>query len=109
MTRIYRILESCDAVALGSLVYFDTGSAQAKLMIDRTTCRMPYVQRPDGSFAVTRRMKRRGVFIAVAGEEQEVRTILATVQGFFNWANITFVDTILCTHGDTEYRQSKTT
>jgi multimeric flavodoxin WrbA len=105
MTRIYHILESCDAVVLGSPVYFDTVSAQVKLMIDRTNCLMPYTQRPNGSFAFTRRMKKkkRGVFIAVAGEEQESQTILATVHGFFNWANITFVDTILYTHGDTEY------
>ena len=97
MKEVYTALESCDVVVLGSPVYFDTVSAQTKLMIDRCNCLMPYVKRSDGTFGFEIRMKKRkrGVFIAVAGPDQEFKTILTTVSGFFNWANIELVETIL--------------
>jgi multimeric flavodoxin WrbA len=97
MKEIYALLESCDAVVLGSPVYFDTVTAQIKLMIDRCNCIMPYVKRPDGTFGFERRIKKqkRGVFLAVAGTDQEFNTIQTTVKGFFNWVNIELVETIL--------------
>lgn len=97
MKEVYALLESCDAVVLGSPVYFDTVSAQTKLMIDRCNCLMPYVKRPNGTFGFEKRMKKRkkGVFIAVAGPDQEFNTIQATVKGFFNWTNIELVEKIL--------------
>ena len=97
MKLIYDTLDSCDVIVLGSPVYFDTVSAQVKLMIDRCNCLMPYVKRADGTWCFERRMKKRkkGVFIAVAGVQQEFNTILTTVRGFFNWANIELVETIL--------------
>jgi multimeric flavodoxin WrbA len=102
MKGIYNLLESCDVIVLGSPVYFDTVSAQTKLMIDRVNCLMPYVKQPDGSFSFERRLKKqkKGVFIAVAGADQEFNTILATVKGFFNWANIEMVERILYSHED---------
>ena len=104
MNEIYAALESCDAVVLGSPVYFDTVSAQTKLMIDRCNCLMPYVERSDGTMGFERRMKRRkkGVLIAVAGTDQEFNTLQTTVKGFFNWANIELVETILYGHDDNE-------
>ncbi|MCW4007634.1 MAG: flavodoxin family protein [Candidatus Bathyarchaeota archaeon] len=104
MKVIYDALESCDVVVLGSPVYFDTVSAQTKLVIDRVNCLMPYIKRPDGSFDFERRIKKRkkGVFIAVTGVDQEFNTILTTVKGFFNWANIELAETILYTHDDNE-------
>jgi hypothetical protein len=47
--------------------------------------------------------RKKGVFIAVAGEVQESETILTTVKGFFHWANIALTDSILYPHGDNEY------
>jgi multimeric flavodoxin WrbA len=97
MKEIYAMLKSCEAIVLGSPVYFDSVSAQTKLMIDRCNCLMPYVKQSDGTFSFERRIKERkkGVFIAVAGPDQEFKTILATAKGFFNWANIELVETIL--------------
>jgi len=102
MKTIYALLQSCDAIVLGSPVYFDTVSAQTKLMIDRCNCLMPYVERADGTYGFERRMKKRkkGVFIAVAGSEQEFNTIQTTIKGFFNWANIKLADTLLYQHDD---------
>ena len=102
MKAIYTALDSCDAIVLGSPMYFDTVSAQVKLMIDRCNCLMPYVKRGDGTFGFERRMKKHkeGIFIAVAGTDQEFSTIQTTVKGFFNWANIDLTGTILYAHDD---------
>jgi multimeric flavodoxin WrbA len=104
MKVIYSALESSDAIVLGSPVYFDTVSAQTKLMIDRSNCLMPYVTKPDGSSGFVRRIEKRkkGVFIAVAGTGQEFDTILTTVKGFFHWADIELMETILYRHDDSE-------
>jgi multimeric flavodoxin WrbA len=104
MGTIYTVLQSCDAIVLGSPVYFDTVSAQTKLMIDRCNCLVPYVRRADGTFGFERRMKKRkkGVFVAVAGSDQEFNTIQATIKGFFNWANLKLISTMLYSHDDSE-------
>ena len=100
MSVVYTVLESCDVIVLGSPVYFDTVSAQTKLMIDRCNCLMPYVKQPDNTYRFERRLQKRkkGVFIAVAGKNQEFDTILTTVKGFFYWANIEFKEKLLYAH-----------
>ncbi|KYK37723.1 MAG: flavodoxin family protein [Theionarchaea archaeon] len=100
MKLIYAVLESFDSIVLGSPVYFDSVSAQTKLMIDRCNCVMPYLSRPDGTYEFERRIQKRkkGVFIAVAGLHQEFNTILTTVKGFFHWGNIELTETILYAH-----------
>lgn len=97
MAPIYAVLESWDVIVLGSPVYFDTVSAQTKLAIDRCNCLAPFIRRHDGTWGIERRIEKRkkGVFIAVAGEDQEFDTILVTVNGFFDWANIELTGTIL--------------
>jgi multimeric flavodoxin WrbA len=97
MKVIYDILDSCDVIVLGSPLYFDTVSAQTKLMIDRCNCLMPYVKREDDTYGFERRKKSRskGVFIAVGGQDRDFTPILTTVKAFFKWANIELVDKIL--------------
>ncbi len=104
MKVVFNALESSDAIVLGSPVYFDTVSAQTKLMIDRSNCLMPYIERPGGNSDFKRRIRKqkKGVFIAVAGTDQEFNTIQTTIRGFFNWANIELKETILYPHDDTE-------
>jgi len=104
MNLVFAALESCGFMVLGSPVYFDTVSAQTKLMIDRCNCLMPYVKQADGTFDFERRIKKRkkGIFVAVAGPDQEFNTILTTAKGFFNWANVELAVTILYTNDSNE-------
>jgi len=104
MKEICTVLQDFDAIVLGSPVYFDTVSAQTKLIIDRCNCLMPFVKKPDGTFGFERRMKKRkkGVFIAVSGLDQGFSAIRATIDGFFLWANIELVEAILYSHEDNE-------
>lgn len=98
------MLESSDAVALGSPDYFDTVGAQVKLMIDCCNCLMLYVKHADGTWQFKRRLKKRknGVFLAVAGEDQEFKTIQITAKGFFEWVNVELVETILYSDNSNE-------
>lgn len=102
MRVVFDVLERYYVVVLGSPVYFDSASGQVKLVIGRSNCLMPYVKQSDGSNGFEKRMKKRkkGVFIAVAGTEQEFETILATIKGFFNWANIELTETMFYRHDD---------
>ncbi len=104
MKEIYAALTMCDAVVLGSPVYFDSVSAQVKLMIDRCNCLMPYVIKPNGSLGFKQRVEKhkKGVFIAVAGKDQKFDTIQVTANGFFKWANIELTESILYAHDDNE-------
>jgi hypothetical protein len=58
---------------------------------------MSIIKRPDGTYSFKRRIEKRkkGVFVAVAGPDQEFNTIQTTVKGFFNWANIELTETVL--------------
>lgn len=104
MSEIYDALQTCDAVVLGSPIYFDTVSAQAKLMIDRCNCLMPYIKKPDGTYGFERRIKKRkiGILVVASGIDQEFDTIQATINGFFNWANIELEEIIAYPHADSE-------
>ena len=105
MRIIYEALDTCDVIVLGSPIYFDTVSAQTKLMIDRSNCLNPYVQKEDGTYGFVRRKagRNKGIFIAVGGQDRDFTPILATVKGFFRWANIDMVDKIL--YGGSEERR----
>jgi multimeric flavodoxin WrbA len=102
MSQVYDALETSDVILLGSPVYFDTVSAQVKLMIDRSNCLMPYVKKDDGTFEFERRLKKhkKGIFVAVSGTDQDYNAILATVKGFFNWTNTTLAEIIYYAHDD---------
>lgn len=104
MQLVYDALDTCDAIVLGTPVYFDTVSAQTKLMIDRCNCVRPYVMQPDGTFAFERRMKKKklGVLVAVSGPEQRFDMLVSTIKGFFKWVKVELVESILYAHSDNE-------
>jgi multimeric flavodoxin WrbA len=102
ISQIFPALETSDVIVLGSPVYFDTVSAQVKLMIDRSNCLMPYAKKGDGANGFERRLKKqkKGIFVAVSGTDQDYKAILATIKGFFNWTNTTLAEIIYYAHDD---------
>ncbi len=104
MQQVYDALDACDLLVLGTPVYFDTVSAQVKLMIDRCNCIRPYIRQADGSYAFERRMKKKkaAVLVIVGGEEKAFDAITRVVKGFFNWVEAKLVDSIFYTHKDNE-------
>jgi multimeric flavodoxin WrbA len=89
MDGIYEKFDRCDAVVIGSPVYFDSVSAQTKLFIDRTNCfRIMTPQGPE-KFAVRITRKRHGVIVLVGGEREKFEPARLAIGGFFVWAGIT--------------------
>jgi multimeric flavodoxin WrbA len=88
MDNIYSLMAKADAIILGSPVYFDSISAQAKIFIDRTNCLRPL----DFSVTDETRFKKplfegkKGGFVLVGGNKFE--TAARTARAFFIWAGI---------------------
>lgn len=83
MEQVFEALQASDIAVLGSPVYFDTVSAQTKLMIDRCNCLTARVDAGSGAIAFEKRLKTRkaGVFVAVAGSEQGHLRVYADPSG----------------------------
>ncbi len=100
MRRLERLLLESDLLVLGTPVYFDTVSAQMKLMIDRSNCMTPLLSQPVGPPAFVRRTpsSKQAILVAVAGSGQQFRTLRVTVKGFLAWVGAELVDEILYAH-----------
>jgi multimeric flavodoxin WrbA len=88
MDSVYSMMVKADAIILGSPVYFDSVSAQAKLFIDRANCLRPLdFSRSDGShFKKPLFEGKKGGIILVGGNKFE--TAGRTARAFFIWAGI---------------------
>jgi len=103
MRQIHALIDAADILILGTPVYFDTVSAQTKLLIDRCNCMTPLVERPDGTCAFADRptCPKRAILVAVAGSSQQFRTLRVTVNGFLKWVGAELVEEVLYAHDST--------
>ncbi len=89
----YKMLEAMaksDAIILGSPVYFDSVSAQTKLLIDRSNCLRPanFTDMSDQTFDAPLFKGKRGGIILVAGDYGKFDSALRVMKAFFLWAGI---------------------
>lgn len=93
MDRIYNLMAKSEGIILGSPIYFDTVSAQAKLFIDRTNCLRPvdFSAKPEPTFKNPLFKGKKGGIIIVGGEREKFDTAFRTARGFFIWAGIEIV------------------
>ncbi|MFH1700515.1 MAG: flavodoxin family protein [Candidatus Zixiibacteriota bacterium] len=98
MDKIYKAFDWCDAIVVGSPIYFDSVSAQTKLFIDRTNCFRHY--RPDSPEMIIPRIekKRKGIIILVGGEREKFEPARKVIGGFFVWANVERAGLITYSH-----------
>jgi multimeric flavodoxin WrbA len=103
MRQIHALIDAADILILGTPVYFDTVSAQMKLLIDRCNCMTPIVERSDGTCAFAERpaCRKRAILVAVAGSRQQFRTLRVTVNGFLKWVGAELVEDVLYAHDST--------
>jgi multimeric flavodoxin WrbA len=103
MRQVHALLDAADILILGTPVYFDTVSAQTKLMIDRCNCVTPLVERPDGTCALAERpaCRKRAILVAVAGSRQQFNALRVTVKGFLAWVGAELVEEVLYAHDST--------
>ena len=98
MDEVYKKFDWCDAVVIGSPIYFDSVSAQTKLFIDRTNCfRSLNIDGPE-HFIPRMQKKRKGAIILVGGEREEYEHARRVIGGFFVWANVKSVGLITFAH-----------
>ena len=95
MEHVYRELDKADAVILSSPIFFDSLSAQAKMMIDRFQCSWTskYVLK---NIFISK--KRRGMFICTAGSAGKAHFLNAKkiVRAFFATLDIEYFGELFC-------------
>lgn len=88
---IYKQIAECDFLLFGSPVYFDSVSAQAKLLIDRCNCfRPPDYKNIDSEhdFLKLLKKKRPGAMVIVGGEQTWYEGTRRVIAGFFKWIEV---------------------
>jgi len=91
LTPVYRALVECDCLLLGSPVYFDSVTAQAKAFIDRCNCfRPPDFDNVDPDHQFIRRLTklRPAAMVLVGGERGWFEGARRVVAGFFKWVQM---------------------
>ena len=104
MDRVFAALEAAHAVIVGSPIYFDTVSAQLKLVMDRCNCITPLVVLPDGSDTFRPKWKRtrRGAFVTASGKHRRYELAERPVRGFLKWIGAKWEETLVWSHEDNE-------
>jgi multimeric flavodoxin WrbA len=104
MDRVYEALERAHAVVVGSPVYFDTVSAQLKLVMDRCNCVTPLVRLPAGGqgFRPHWARTRHGLFVTACSSAHTHEYAERTVRGFLKWIGARWEETLLWKHEDSE-------
>ena len=104
MDLVYLALERADTVVVGSPIYFDSVSAQLKLVIDRCNCITPLVRQPDGTgtFRPLWKRTRRGVFVTACGPRQRHDMAERCVRGFMKWVGAKWEGTLAYVHEDVD-------
>ncbi len=88
---IYTKIAECDCLLFGSPVYFDTVSAQAKLLIDRINCfRPPDYTNTNKNYQFLKILpkKRPGAMVIVGGENSWYEGARRVIAGFFKWIEV---------------------
>lgn len=91
MSDLYRKLIDCEAMVVGSPIYFDSVSAQTKLFIDRCNCMRPgdFSDGPEGNkFGRLIDRKRQGGMVLVGGERGYYEGARRVIAGFYKWVRV---------------------
>lgn len=104
MDAVFAALEAAHAVAIGSPIYFDTVSAQLKLVMDRCNCVTPLVREPDGGWGFRPRWARtrRGVFVTACSSKHRYDLAEHSVRGFLKWIGARWEETLAWQHEDND-------
>ena len=89
---LYKQIAECDCLLFGSPVYFDSVSAQAKLLIDRCNCfRPPDFENINENYQFLKilKSKRPGAMVLVGGENSWYEGARRVIAGFFKWIEVT--------------------
>ena len=104
MDRVFAALEAAHAVIVGSPIFFDTVSAQLKLVMDRCNCITPLVVLPDGTDTFRPKWKRtrRAAFVTASGKHRRYELAERPVRGFLKWIGAKWEETLVWSHEDND-------
>jgi len=104
MDAVYAALESAHAVVVGSPIYFDTVSAQLKLVMDRCNCVTPLVRTAGGGYDFRPKWSRtrRAAFVTVCSSAHRYDLAEHSVRGFLKWIGAKWEETLAWQHEDNE-------
>jgi len=102
METIYQAVETADVLVIGTPAYYDSISAQLKLLIDRSNCLTEMITLEDGKVAFRSRVgkRKKGVFIWVADFSRNPEHALAMMKLWCKDANVDLADTLVVTDSD---------
>jgi len=102
MQKIYAALETADVFVIGTPAYYESVSAQLKLLIDRSNCLTQMKMLPDGKVTFTSRIgkRKKGIFIWVADFSRNPEHALATIRLWCKDANVEIVKILTVTDSD---------
>jgi hypothetical protein len=102
MAKIYNVIENADVLVIGTPAYYDSISAQLKLVVDRSNCLTEIVKLSDGKVAFKSRVKKRkkGIFIWVADFSRNPECALATIRLWCRDANVELANIFTVTDSD---------
>ena len=102
MAKIYNTLEKADVLVIGTPAYYDSISAQLKLIIDRSNCLTEMITLADGNVTFKPRIKKRkkGIFIWIATFSRNPEHTLATIRLWCKDANVELVEALTVTDSD---------
>lgn len=102
MDPIYRSFDRCEALVIGSPMYFDSVSAQTKLFIDRTNCFRQVILGERPKFGRRHFKERKGAMVLVGGQRERFEYARRVISGFFVWADVKGIGLITYSHDDWE-------
>ena len=102
MEIIYNLLETADALVIGTPAYYGSVSAQLKLLLDRSNCLSEMIRLPDDRFYFKSRVakKKKGVFVWVADSSRNPEHALGMIRLWCNDAKVELVETMIVTNAD---------
>lgn len=102
MAKIYNVIEKADVLVIGTPAYYDSISAQLKLVIDRSNCLTEMITLADGKVTFKSRVRKRkkGIFVWVADFSRNPEHALATIRLWCKDANVELVDVLTVTDSD---------
>ena len=109
METVYHALETADVLVIGTPAYYDSISAQLKLIIDRSNCLTEMITLQDAKVTFRSRLRKRkkGIFIWVADFSRNPEHALATIRLWCKDANVDLVETLIVTDSERGERAGK--
>ena len=98
MDVIYDKFDWCDAIVVGSPIYFDSVSAQTKLFLDRCNCFRTFIPEREPNFIHLIKKRRRGAIVLVGGEREKYEYARRVIGGFYIWGNVESVGLVTYAH-----------